>query len=147
MGVSYSALVFDLFGTLVPTYRHHDVLSEMAVALGLDSRGFISAFVGEARDSRETGETSLDENLRQICDTLGHVVTNAQIARAIAVRRQFTHMALTPRDDALETLSHLRAKGLSIGLISDCCELVSALWEGHRSRDASMHASCRFALG
>jgi hypothetical protein len=30
MQARYAAIVFDLFGTLVPAYRHHEVLSEMA---------------------------------------------------------------------------------------------------------------------
>jgi len=129
MRSSYSAVIFDLFGTLVPPYRHHDVLAEMAVALRVDPHRFIPVFSVETREARETGKATLEENLRDICHRLGHVADSARIEEAAAMRRRFTHASLAPRGDALQVLSDLKAAGFSIGLISDCCEAVSELWE------------------
>jgi len=84
---------------------------------------------GMTHSARETGEVTLGENLRLICDHLGHIANSAQIQSAVAVRRQFTRASPVPRDDALQALSDLRAMGFSIGLISDCCDVVSQLWE------------------
>ena len=67
----YSAVIFDLFGTLVPAYRHPVVLAEMAAALRLDTAVFSPAFAEETRDARETGKVTLTENLRAICAALG----------------------------------------------------------------------------
>jgi putative hydrolase of the HAD superfamily len=126
---THSAVIFDLFGTLVPPYRHHHVLTEMAAVLGVDSGRFISAFVLETREERETGKVTLAENLRNICDSLGHAATRAQIADAVNVRRRFTQAALVPRCDALQILADLKAMGLRVGLITDCCEAVADLWD------------------
>src|SRR5204863_8711190 len=48
------AVVFDLFGTLVPAYPHHAVLTEMAAVLGMDMDrlSFIAAFVEDTRNRR-----------------------------------------------------------------------------------------------
>ena len=129
MASSYSAVIFDLFGTLVPTYRHRDVLAAMALALRVDPQRFSAVFSGETRDARETGKATLEENLRDACHRLSHVADSAQIEGAAAIRRRFTHASLEPRSDALQVLSDLKAVGLSIGLISDCCEVVSELWQ------------------
>jgi putative hydrolase of the HAD superfamily len=129
MKLAYSAIIFDLFGTLVPTYRHHDVLAQMALALGVDTREFIPAFYLETRNAGETGKVTVEENLRAICDRLGCAASGGQIQGAIAARQQFTRTSLAPRGDTLQTISDLKAMGFSIGLISDCCEVVSQLWD------------------
>ena len=82
MESAHSAIIFDLFGTLVPTYRQHDVLAEMALVLGVDSRKFIPAFALETRNARETGEVTLEENLRVICDRLGRAASRGRRFRA-----------------------------------------------------------------
>jgi hypothetical protein len=64
MQARYAAIVLDLFGTLVPAHRHHEVLSEMAYVLGADPQDFIASFAITTRDARETGEVSLAQNLR-----------------------------------------------------------------------------------
>ena len=129
MTTLYSSVIFDLFGTLVPTYRHHDVLAEMALALGVDSTAFTPVFATELRDERETGKTTLEETLRIACRRLGHTASGAQIEGAVGIRRRFTRASMVPRGDALQALSELKGMGISIGLISDCCEVVSELWE------------------
>jgi putative hydrolase of the HAD superfamily len=144
----YAAVVFDLFGTLVPAYRHAVVLSEMAAILRLDPSEFIRAFAEETREARETGAISLAENLRGICKTLGDPVSSADVARAVAVRRDFTVRALTPRQGAVDALVRLRAHGLGVGLISDCCEVVSDAWESSplASHVDAAVLSCRVGL-
>lgn len=128
---TYSAVIFDLFGTLVPAYAHHEVLSQMAAVLHLDPLPFVSAFAVETRHARETGRyTSLGANLVEICRSLSHSVTDHQIDAAVRIRRDSIIAALRPRDDALATLSTLRGRRLSIGLISDCCDVVPELWGG-----------------
>lgn len=126
----YLAVVFDLFGTLVPAYAHHAVLSEMASVLMLDRQVFITAFAEDTRDSRETGRfSSLEENIRFICDGLGHPATDDQLREAVRIRAVFTRAALSPRQGAVPILVELRNRGLGVGMISDCCMVVPALWK------------------
>ena len=125
----YSAIVFDLFGTLVPAYAHENVLSQMAVALGIDATRFNSAFAEETRADRETGQYgSLYHNIRDLCDQYGRPASDAQIGAAVRIHREFTRAALVPRNDALSVLSSLKARRLAIGLISDTCEVGVQLW-------------------
>jgi len=125
------AVVFDLFGTLVPAYPHHAVLTEMAAVLGMDMDrlSFIAAFVEDTRDRRETGQfESLEENLRFICDRLGREVPQDRLHDAVRIRRDFTRASLTPREHAMWALGELRGRGLPVGIISDCCEVVPPAW-------------------
>jgi putative hydrolase of the HAD superfamily len=124
-----SAVVFDLFGTLVPAYHHRAVLSQMALVLEAPTEEFIHAFAEDTKVERETGHLgSLEENLRLVCRQLGSLASADQIARAAEVRRGFTRDALRPRPDAITTLQALRSRGIRLGLISDCCEVVPPLW-------------------
>lgn len=144
----YSAIIFDLFGTLVPTYRHRQVLGEMAAELRLEPERFIRAFAEETRDARETGQVRLAANLRAICRSLGATAGEAAVARAVTIRRDFTLRSLSPRPGAIETLTRLRDRGLALALISDCCEIVSDVWESlpiASHFDASI-LSCRVGL-
>ena len=125
----YSGIIFDLFGTLVPAYRHREVLMKMAAELRLDTEMFIPAFAEETRDARETGQITLSDNLRAICASLGATVGEAEIARAVTIRRDFTIQALSPRHGTVEALTRLRDRGLALALISDCCEAVSEVWK------------------
>jgi len=125
----YRAVVFDLFGTLVPAYPHHTVLAAMAAVLDVDPRHFIPAFAEDTRDRRETGQfNGLEDNVRAICAALGRVASPDQLRDAVRIRKDLTRTSLTPRERAVWTLSELRARTLRVGLISDCCEAVPAAW-------------------
>jgi HAD superfamily hydrolase (TIGR01509 family) len=53
-----------------------------------------------------------------------------QVASRVGeMRRGVTRRALVPADGALETLAELRARGLRLGLISNCSGDVCELWE------------------
>jgi putative hydrolase of the HAD superfamily len=149
MQASYAAVVFDLFGTLVPAYAHHDVLSRMATILGLDPRPFVAAFAVDTREARETGRYgSLGENIQDVCHRLEHSITDEQLHAAVRLRRESIAKGLHPRNDALPTLSTLRRRRLSVGLISDCCHVVPELWsqaELARYVDAAIF-SCQVGL-
>src|SRR5262249_26008530 len=124
------AVIFDLFGTLVPAYHHRAVLIQMASVLEAPKEEFIRSFAEDTKVDRETGRLgSLEENLRLICCQLALSPSADQIAEAVDVRRRFTREALRPRADALITLQSLRRHGTRLGLISDCCEIVPPLWD------------------
>lgn len=124
-----SAAIFDLFGTLVPPYRHHEVLAEMAGVLRVDPARFMTVFAEETSEARETGQATLEETLRDVCRRLGEAAADARIAEAVDIRRRFTRASLAPRDDALQALTELKGDGFAIAVISDCCQAVSELWE------------------
>ncbi len=128
----YQAVIFDLFGTLVPpfgTAPFERALAEIVAALGLESAAFRRMWVHDTADARMSGALgSLDAELASIARALGADPTPAQLAAAAQVRLAFYRRALTPRPDAVATLRALRDRGLRIGLVSDCSSEAPLLW-------------------
>jgi putative hydrolase of the HAD superfamily len=128
----FEAVVFDLFGTLVPGFsqgRFEASLAAMAGALGVSGGEFIRQWSFETWEDRATGRfDTIEANVRQICEALGQTPDDDQVAEAVGIRIAFTREILTPRGDAIATLKGIRASGRKIGLISDCSAEVPALW-------------------
>ena len=125
-----SGVIFDLFGTLVPAYDHHAVLSRMAAALEVDVQAFITAFMTETRTARESGGyENLNENIQQICEKSGTPASEERVSKAVEIRKDFNREALHPREDAIKTIMALKDRGYCIGLISDCSNDVPELWK------------------
>jgi putative hydrolase of the HAD superfamily len=127
----YDAVIFDLFGTLTQTIswaNEEQAADGMADALGLPRDAFRQAW-GATNVARDLGVyPHCEATLAHVCTLLGVVATPPQIAQACAIRFAALREALTPRDDAVETLYGLRQQGLRVGLISDASFDVVALW-------------------
>jgi putative hydrolase of the HAD superfamily len=128
----YSAVVFDLFGTLIPTFssvEHDSVLENMASVLSIGSDRFAYLFDYEMRSDRELGiYPSIEDNIQVACKRLGVNPGPKEIEKAASYRYTFMEAALRPRTDALLTLKRIKSKGYPIGLISDCSPEVPLLW-------------------
>ncbi|HEU5347252.1 MAG TPA: HAD family hydrolase [Ktedonobacterales bacterium] len=128
----YDAVIFDLFGTLIPPFAeddHEDVLTRMVECLGVADTPFRQLWNYDTWPLRATGQLPTTEaNIRYVCAALGVEPDADAIARAVAARVEFTRRALVPRPDALSTLAALREQGYILGLISDCTSEVPLLW-------------------
>ena len=152
----YQAIVFDLFGTLVDDLVlpeasrlvYDRMNAEVADTLGVPRDQFLVAWSG-TRDRRDVGAfPSSEAALSHICRELGVEPGQERIRAAAEIRREFVGRALTPRGDAIDTLSELKASGYRVGLISNCSEEVSSLWPATpfaRLMDASV-LSCEVGL-
>lgn len=127
-----AAVIFDLYGTLIdigPDEAYRDLAVMLAETLGLPPEEFDRQFRHETYHDRSSGTfANIEENLRHICQRLGVDVPEEKIAAAANERIAFQRRALTPRPDAISTLTALRERGLKIGLISDCAPDVPLLW-------------------
>ena len=104
------------------------MLGLMASALGAPEDDFARLWV-ETYTDRATGVfPNLEANVAHICRALGVSADGGRIAEALDMRLSLTRRTLAPRDDAVETLTRLRAVGHKTGLISDCSEEVPRLW-------------------
>jgi putative hydrolase of the HAD superfamily len=128
----YSAVIFDLFGTLVNTFSSSDhdlVLAEMAKVLGVQYDAFAQLFDYDMRYDREVGEySSIEENIKRACNLLGETPKPADVSKAVKFRYEFMEQSLIPRKDAIRTINQMKVKGYIIGLISDCSPEVPVLW-------------------
>ena len=128
----YQAILFDLFGTLVPSFcsdRFGECLDEMGQALGLESGDFPDSWVFETYRERVAGVYgTVEANIRAICADKGITVTESQIEAATELRVASTRESLCPRSDAIDVLRELRSRGLLLAVISDCSAEVPAIW-------------------
>ncbi len=126
------AVIFDLFGTLVPAFSsgpYERALAEMVAAVGVEPAAFARMWLHDTADARMTGRfPGIEAEVEHIARALGAAPTPAQLASAAQVRMAFYRAALTPRPDAVATLRALKGLGLRLGLISDCSCEAPALW-------------------
>ncbi len=126
------AVIFDLFGTLVPPFSaapYERALAEMVAAVGLDPVAFRRMWLYGTADGRMTGAfASIEAEIAHIARALGADPTPAQLTAAARVRLDFYRAALNPRPDAVATLRALKGLGLRLGLVSDCSCEAPALW-------------------
>jgi putative hydrolase of the HAD superfamily len=124
----FDAVVFDLWGTLIPFppeyYRY--LAGELAEALGLAVDDFAPAWAATFT-ARACGART-EEALARACLAVGHSPSLEQINAASDRRLASFRAILRPRADAAAVVTELRRSGLKIGLLSDCgCEVVE-LW-------------------
>jgi putative hydrolase of the HAD superfamily len=123
-----TAVVFDLWGTLIP-FPHavwDTVQARIASALGADLERFRSAWDADYTN-RAVGD--IDSSLRRVCQQAGVTVDDARIGRALGMRRAALADMFVPRPDAAPTLRRLRAQGYRAGLVTNCTSEVPQLWK------------------
>ncbi len=130
--MAYDAVIFDLFGTLIPnfsTQAYEQMQRRMADILGAPFEGFQRIW-GETNDARAKGQfPTLDANIVHACRELGIPAPQAKVDAAVAVRVEMTRVVVRAvRAGAVETLTKLRLAGYKTGLISDCTPEIPALW-------------------
>jgi putative hydrolase of the HAD superfamily len=127
----FGAVVFDLFGTLVPEFSRDEfygTVRTMAVALDADPASFEAAWNVSSLE-RQTGVfATVEENVRWICASLGVESSNDAVKRVLDMRLGLYRESFHPRVGALETLAELKARGYPIALISMCAPDAPAMW-------------------
>ncbi|ROQ39801.1 putative hydrolase of the HAD superfamily [Frondihabitans sp. PhB188] len=128
--MGYSAVLFDLYGTLAPggTRATRDAVSlQVADDLGVDP----TAFCDLVRDTfldRTLGRLgSLEETLRTLAGRLGGSPDDAAVERAVGRRLGMT-ASLLEQTWALEVLDELRDRGYALALVSDCSVETAVVW-------------------
>ena len=130
--MKYTAIIFDLFGTLVDSYSvqgYNRLLTDMASALELPREGF-SKFWRDTTYERGIGIfKTTEESIRYICNKLKVSVSDENIRKCEQIRLEATREALTPKNGAVDILKSLRGLGYKIGLITNCSAEVPPLWK------------------
>ena len=113
------AVIFDLWGTLVPidpgpwrrTYKR------IARALGVTPEDFRREW-SRASDERTTG--NIARSFRVACAALGVEVSEQETGWALSLRRSTLDQAFVLREDAVPTLRALRERGYLTALLTNC---------------------------
>jgi putative hydrolase of the HAD superfamily len=130
--VPIRAVIFDLYGTLVPEFPSDDFygsVDRMAEVLGADVVAFREGW-NRTAPLRQTGAfATMADNVRAICRAIGMASpSRGDVERALVPRAEMYARWFHPRPGALETLTELRARGLPLGLISMCAPDTPAMW-------------------
>ncbi|MEP6759447.1 MAG: HAD family hydrolase [Actinomycetota bacterium] len=133
MSAPVDAVVFDLYGTLVPEFPRtafYETVAHMAATLGADTAAFRAEWDRTAV-GRQSGVYAggMPGNLRAVCATLGMPTPSddaleAALAPRAAMYRRWFH----PREGSLEVLSALRERSMPTALISMCAPDTPAMW-------------------
>jgi putative hydrolase of the HAD superfamily len=127
-GNGYAAVVFDLWGTLVPFRAAvlNEAMARIASELGAGLDAFRMAWhAGYAE--RMVGD--LQASLRSACHAAGVSADDAAIRRAAQIRRDAQAAMFVPRPEAAPTLRRLRSLGYRTGLITNSTSEVPQLWQ------------------
>ena len=135
--MTYRAVVFDLFGTLVentsfvgsPSAAWQQRLMEMATIVGADPTAFTTVWSETSSERAKGTFPTVEACVQNLCERLGVRPNPEQVGTAAAIRIQYMRSALVPRPDAVATLQKIRAQELRIGLISNCIPDVPLLWD------------------
>ena len=122
------AIIFDLFGTLVPTYAAQPTNWKIAEALGVSEAEYCRALEDSA-EGRYRGKfstvTAMFEHIFLLLDLPGNEQTLEQV---VSYRLEATRLNLRPRADAGQTLKRLKQAGFKLGVLSDSSPDVPPLY-------------------
>jgi putative hydrolase of the HAD superfamily len=126
-----TAVVFDLFGTLVYEFPRSDWdewLRTAAAVLEADPHAFGAAWSATGIE-RQTGRLGdVEENLRTVAARAGAWPTDAQITEALEARAEMYRRWFVPRPGAEEVLAGLRSDERRLALVSMCAPDTPAIW-------------------
>jgi putative hydrolase of the HAD superfamily len=121
------AVVFDLWHTLAlwPEDDSRALRRRWATWLGVEPERIDGVWYADgAYERRETGPIA-----RAIAAVHEELGSDADVDEVVAWRLEIARRALVPVPGAVEALAELRARGLELGLISNCTEEVALVWD------------------
>jgi putative hydrolase of the HAD superfamily len=128
--MSYAAVVFDFFGTLTPDTPSHvwDAhAARSASPLGISPTVWRAALDSSFHERLIGTLGDLPQTFRTLARQCGVEPDEMMLASACAARMDAQRELFVLRGDALPTLRLLRARGLRVGVLSNCTiELVDA---------------------
>jgi putative hydrolase of the HAD superfamily len=130
-GRRLDAVIFDLFGTLVPEFSREEFFGHvraMGRELGIDQAAFHAAWEATAHERQTGGFATIEANIRAFSAANGWPIDEQALSRALEIRDELYRRRFHPRPGAVETLSELRRRGVPIALISMCAPDTPEHW-------------------
>ena len=129
--MSYSAVIFDLFGTLVDDFAAsiRATNTDLATALNAPSEPFTEMWRQTSEMRTKGAFQTVEASIEYVCDAIGVRVVEQQMKKAVEIRLQQIRHALEPKPDAISTIAQLKANDYKIGLLSNCSIEIPILWQ------------------
>ena len=128
------AVLFDLFGTIVPGFSralYHKNLDEMASIWDFDSELLKERWLS---DTKNRGRGIYKDIPDVIHSYTGIPIDDPRVKKATVSRTEMTLRSLEPKAETLETLSTLKERGYKLALVSNCSQEVPLLFESSTMR-------------
>jgi putative hydrolase of the HAD superfamily len=124
------AVIFDLFGTIIPAGRSASkaVLAEMAERLTADSYEFATAWDAVQEERQVTGAGTLEEDIYHALRYLNQFTHRDQVYAAVTLMAAYEKSLFEPRLAALETLEALRGRNTRVGVVANATPRLATLW-------------------
>jgi putative hydrolase of the HAD superfamily len=130
--MKYQAVIFDLFGTLVPSFterEYRSILSQMAEILNVPAHDFEVSWSKTFSESILGVIPGVEAKIGKTGGIMDVEFAADQIKAAAEVMTGYSASCMLPRPGAFEVLSQIKRKGLKTGLISDCTPDAPELWK------------------
>lgn len=117
------AVIFDFYGTLTAgrsDEAQRRARRAQAVALGVDGERYDAELTATVDERFRGAGGDIAGSLRWVTARLGVDVAPSYLARAAEVRLATERSFGEPRPEAAEVLRALQARGLRVGIVSDC---------------------------
>ncbi len=127
----FDAVIFDLFGTLIPTgsrASREKHLAEMAPALGVDPSGFSDRFFRTFPERMLGATGSLEDTVTRFATEMGHPPDAGSLRRAADIRMAYHAGLLEAGQLSLPALEVLKRRGLRLAVLTNCSDEVTRLW-------------------
>jgi putative hydrolase of the HAD superfamily len=124
-------VIFDLFHTLVhgADDERDRVVAEMAGIVGIEPETFVRAYHDTWRE--RLIQWDAEQTVRVLAGRLGGCPSQAQVARAAALRRELAGRILASvRPATVSVLDALRDAGCRLGLVSNATAETAEAWRG-----------------
>ncbi len=129
--MNHTALIFDLFGTLVDDFVSSvgEMNAELAAALGVPEEQFMQHW-RQITELRTSGAfQTVEASIEYVCGLIGAQPTAEQMTKAVDIRLRHTRRALEPRPNVIATLARLKQESYKLGLLSNCSIEIPILWQ------------------
>jgi len=128
-----TAVIFDFFGTLTPstpTNVWDEHAARSAAPLGIPGPVWRATLDASFPERATGGLGDLAATFRALARRNGVDPSDEALAAACAARLDAQRELFVLRDDAAPTLAELRARGLRVGVLSDCTAELAESWAG-----------------
>jgi len=126
-----SAVLFDLFGTLVPSppiREYREVVDSIAGIAGLPVDEFFSQWMSVNDDRLKGTNRSSEAEIGHVMRLIGVTLSDDQMGECVRVRREAMKQWLDPKLGCIDMLRKLADQGVRLALVSDCVFDVPAIW-------------------